>query len=140
MQRFLPSSGRYMLNKHFPVYLWFKKCEREKKHPYWELLKLIKNNNSTDLLEIETVEQVEEITEYHREEETEGVHTISNGQNDDEKAFFCCMCSKDICAKEFLKHVDDCEKKDPESLYHCINCDLVLESNDALYDHMLECE
>ena len=71
--------------------------------------------NTTNLLEIETMEEVEE-QEYFQniegnlieEEQNQAVNKINDVQDEVEEQIFCCLCSEEISAKEFFKHVDNC--------------------------------
>ena len=93
------------------------------KHPYWELLKLIKDNNSTTLLEVEVNEEEEErcslderdIEEDYNEDDHEREKITSKEDVNTEEKISCCICMEQIIATDFLKHVDDCEnQKKPE--------------------------
>ena len=127
--------------------MWFKKCEREKKSHFWELMKLVKNNNSVDFLnmklpEIDEDDLTFDIDETENDENT-NVSDIEEENYEEvsyESTKSCLVCNKDIDKNIFLDHVDECDDFDAdENTFSCINCDQEFESKDTLCKHMLDC-
>ena len=72
VKRFLPSSGRYSLTSHLPVFMWYNKCLKTGKSTFWELLELVKRNNNPALVNVKSISNlnVENIDGIGEEDET----------------------------------------------------------------------
>ena len=103
VKRFLPSSGRYSLEKHLPVFMWHQLCNKRSKHPFWELLELIRSNNVLALVELQHSRESNEDEESAEDENPNAEHV---------KDLFCLFCDDKFNNEDTLiDHVNVCKNK-----------------------------
>ena len=97
VKRHLPSSGRYSLQSHLPVYMWTQRCAKEGKNVFWELLDLV----GASLKNLVNIEDVDASSD-------EDV-IIVNADNPVEQ-FFCIFCESSFVTEEdVVHHMNDCQ-------------------------------
>ena len=110
VKRFLPSSGRYSLEKHLPMYISFEHLKVKKSNLFLELLKLVKVNNCAKLVGLK--------------EHCDVTDTFDNVD-----------VASDTCADD--NPPEDIECSDEK---FCLFCEEIFTSNTLLLEHMNSCQ
>ena len=128
VKQWLPQSGPYDLEKNLKLFLWFESQKHQGKNPFWSLVKLVSENNSTDILKtaVENTIENEEGHTYDNEEDTtlqDEAHTNEEEEDDDSGSetedeeestllYSCPFCMHAYKEKaEVVAHMPECRGK-----------------------------
>ena len=158
MKRFFPNAGPYNLEQYISMFLWFRNVKAEGRDPFWELVRLISENNSREVFEAaQLVEDDQEGIEFNleaEEEEDESEDESSDNETDDDEespVLSCAFCQimfdekADILEHVSLEHrldvgddvdVEHVEEQQEEDNFCCPICEETFVDKDVVLRHL----